>query len=108
MTDPGNDLLFSVASIGELAIKQGMRKPDFVADTAALREALLANGFQEIQVKGEHALAVRDMPLIHRDPLDRILIAQATVEQVTLVTSDRMVARYPGPIRHFRAPSGLD
>jgi PIN domain nuclease of toxin-antitoxin system len=56
-------------------------------------------GFEELAVLGEHAEAVSGLPSIHKDPFDRILIAQAKVEGITLLTSDRVVAQYPGPIR---------
>ena len=97
--DPNNELLFSSASVWEVAIKQGRRQKDFDVDARLLRRNLLTNGYDELSVSGDHAVAVADLPLLHGDPFDRLLIAQCTVEGITLLTSDRMVARYPGPIQ---------
>jgi PIN domain nuclease of toxin-antitoxin system len=93
--------IFSAASIWEVAIKRGLGRPDFTADPAVLRRALLDNGYQELAVTSAHAAAVLGLPPIHKDPFDRILVAQATLEGITLATSDAMVARYPGPIRRL-------
>jgi PIN domain nuclease of toxin-antitoxin system len=57
------------------------------------------NGFEELPIAAPHVVALEALPLIHKDPFDRILIAQAIVEGVTLLTVDQMVARYPEPIR---------
>ena len=96
--DPDNELLFSSASLWEIAIKQSQRRKDFDVDLRLLRRNLLANRYDELPVSGEHAVAVADLPLLHKDPFDRLLIAQSTVERITLLTSDRVVASYPGPI----------
>jgi PIN domain nuclease of toxin-antitoxin system len=98
--DPDNDLLFSAASLWEVAIKQSRRQKDFDVDARQLRRNLLASGYDELTVTGDHAVAVADLPMLHKDPFDRLLIAQCTVEGITLLTADRTVARYPGPIRH--------
>lgn len=97
--DPGNTLYFSAASVWEIAIKRGLGRMDFDADPRLLRRGLLDNGYQELRVEGTHALALDQLPPIHKDPFDRILIAQSLVEGFTLVTSDEVVSRYPGPIR---------
>jgi len=68
-------------------------------DAAELREGLLAAGYQEIAVTGEHAAAVARLPPLHKDPFDRLLIAQATLEGATLLTSDAEMARYGEPVR---------
>ncbi len=94
-----NELIFSAASLWEIAIKQALEKGDFEVDARVLRRSLLDNGYSELPVSGDHAVAVRSLPLIHKDPFDRILVAQATVEGITLLTADPIVARYPGPIR---------
>jgi PIN domain nuclease of toxin-antitoxin system len=94
-----NDLFFSAASVWELAIKQGSKKYDVNVDAALLRRGLLDNGYAELPVSSEHAVAIRTLPHLHKDPFDRILVAQATVEGITLLTADPIVARYPGPIR---------
>lgn len=94
-----NDLLFSVASLREIAIKVALGRPDFSIDPRLLRRALLDNGHTELAITGEHAMALIDLPPIHNDPFDRLLVAQATVEGILLVTADADVGRYPGPIR---------
>ena len=99
LADLANKPLFSAASIWEVAIKRSRIGSSFSVDPRRLRLALLANGYLELPITSEHAITVQDLPPIHKDPFDRILIAQATVEGITLLTSDRQVAKYPGPIR---------
>lgn len=99
MADPENELLFSVASLWEIVIKRGLKRPDFQVDARLLRRGLLDNGYQELPILSEHAAAVDSLPPIHKDPFDRLLIAQATVEGVTLLTDDTTVAQYPGPVQ---------
>jgi PIN domain nuclease of toxin-antitoxin system len=94
-----NELIFSAASLWEIAIRQALEKDDFEVDARVLRRSLLDNGYGELPVNGDHAVAIRALPLIHKDPFDRILIALATVEGITLLTADPIVARYPGPIK---------
>jgi PIN domain nuclease of toxin-antitoxin system len=65
-----------------------------------LRRGLLDNGYSELPVTGEHAVTLERLPPIHKDPIDRMLVAQAEYEGLTLVTNDRKVADYPGPIRN--------
>jgi PIN domain nuclease of toxin-antitoxin system len=97
--DEHNQLIFSAASVWEVAIKSALNKPGFQVDPAALRQGLLSNGYTELPITSAHAAAVRNLPAIHKDPFDRILIAQAIAERITLLTTDRKVAKYPGPIR---------
>jgi PIN domain nuclease of toxin-antitoxin system len=99
MEDPDNELLFSAASLWEVAIKRMLDRQDFRADARLLRRGLLDNGYVELPIMSEHAVAIDGLAPIHADPFDRILIAQATVEGITLVTTDQIVARYPGPVR---------
>ena len=94
-----NDLLFSAASIWEVAIKRGLGRSDFQADPRLLRRGLLDNGYNELPILSDHVVAVDSLPPIHKDPFDRLLVAQATVEGITLLTVDAMVAKYPGPVR---------
>ena len=96
---PDNDLWFSVASLWELVIKRGLGRKDFRVDPRLLRRGLLENGYSELPIASEHAIAVEALPMIHRDPFDRMLIAQAMHEGLTLLTSDRSVAQYRGSIR---------
>lgn len=97
--DPENELLFSAASLWEVAIKGGLGRRDFQADPRLLRRGLLDNGYGELPIAGAHVVEIVSLPPIHKDPFDRILVAQATVEGITLLTTDSLVAQYPGPIR---------
>lgn len=97
--DPDNELMFSAASLWEIAIKRGLGRVDFQVDARVLRRGLLDNGYCELPVTSEHAVAIDALPPIHKDPFDRILVAQALVEGITLVTGDDLVAQYAGPIR---------
>ena len=95
---PGNTLWFSAASLWEVAIKRALDRPDFRTEAAALRAGLLANGYRELAIDGRHVLAAAALPPVHRDPFDRILIAQARVEGLGLVTADRRLAEYGEPV----------
>ncbi len=97
--DTANALIFSAASIWEVAIKTAQGRPDFRLDPHVLRRALLDNGYTHLPVTADHGAAVADLPAIHKDPFDRILVAQARVEGFTLLTADKNIARYPGPVR---------
>ena len=99
ISDQSNELFFSAASLWEVAIKSGMGRNDFKVDARLLRRGLLDNGYSELPIGSEHAVAIDSLPPIHKDPFDRILIAQATVEGITLLTADSLVSQYPGPIR---------
>jgi PIN domain nuclease of toxin-antitoxin system len=94
-----NELLFSAASLWEVAIKRGLGREDFKVDARLLRRGLLDNGYSELPIISDHVVATESLPLIHKDPFDRILVAQATVEGVTLLTIDSVLSQYPGPIR---------
>jgi PIN domain nuclease of toxin-antitoxin system len=99
ISDPGNDLFFSAASIWEVAIKSGLGRPEFHLDAAVFRRELLESDYEELAITGAHAAAVSSLPEIHKDPFDRVLIAQAVFEGVTLLTADQAILAYPGPIR---------
>jgi PIN domain nuclease of toxin-antitoxin system len=99
MANPKNELLFSVASIWEIAIKRGLNNPSFQVDARMLRRGLIDNGYRELPILSEHVVAIDALSPIHKDPFDRLLIAQATVEGITLLTNDATVAKYRGPVR---------
>ncbi|MFT4258340.1 type II toxin-antitoxin system VapC family toxin [Microbacterium sp.] len=99
LSDAENDLLFSAASIWEVAIKSALGRGDFDADPHVLRRELRENGYIELPVDGAHAAAVTGLPPIHGDPFDRMLVAQARVEGITLLTADEKVAEYGPPVR---------
>jgi PIN domain nuclease of toxin-antitoxin system len=96
---PENELFFSSASLWEVVIKRGLGRDDFKVDPRLLRRGLLDNGYSELPIGSEHVVAIDNLPAVHKDPFDRILVAQAQVEGITLLTADPTVARYPGPIR---------
>lgn len=97
--NPANELLFSAASLWEVVIKSSLGRDDFKVDARVLRRGLLDNGYSELPVVSDHVVAIDSLPAIHKDPFDRVLVAQATVEGITLLTTDFLVAKYPGPIR---------
>jgi len=92
LEDPLNELLFSAVSLWEIAIKQGLDRSDFQVDARVLRRGLLDNGYLELPINSAHAVSIASMPSRHKDPFDRIIVAQATVEGITLLTTDAMVA----------------
>lgn len=94
-----NELMFSAASVWEIAIKHGLGRQDFQLDPRVLRRSLLDNNYNELLISSDHAVAVDGLPALHTDPFDRLLIAQALVEGITLLTSDPLVAQYAGPVR---------
>jgi len=94
-----NELFFSAASLWEISIKIGLGRDDFIVDARVLRRALIDNGYQELSITGLHSVSVKDLPVIHKDPFDRILLSQAMVEGFTLLTSDKTIAQYSGPIK---------
>ena len=99
LEDSAVAVTFSAASIWEVAIKNGLGRADFSVDPRVLRRGLLEHGYVELPVTGAHAAAVDLLPDIHRDPFDRLLIAQAHAEGLTLLTADSVIGRYPGPIQ---------
>ena len=99
MSDPGNEPIFSAASIWEIGIKFALGRDDFRLDPRTLRRDLIDNGYTELPVTSVHGLAVLGLPRLHRDPFDRILIAQSIVEGIVLLTADPVIARYQGLVR---------
>lgn len=99
MNDTDNELLFSAASLWEITIKNSLGRTDFRVEPRLLRRGLLDNGYIELPTTSQHAVSVDGLPDLHRDPFDRLLIAQALTEGITLVTGDATVGKYPGPIR---------
>ncbi|MBW8743934.1 MAG: type II toxin-antitoxin system VapC family toxin [Sphingomonas sp.] len=99
IADPQNKLWFSPASIWEIAIKSSLGKADFAVEAGLFRRELLDSGYEELPITSAHAAGVATLPDIHRDPFDRMLIAQAIAEGVVLLTTDRVILQYPGPIQ---------
>lgn len=96
--DPANTLHFSAISIWEIGIKRKLDRPDFQFDPNRFRDLLRLAHYVEIDFTSAHGLAVLDLPLLHRDPFDRALIAQAACEGLTLLSSDRHITQYRGPV----------
>ncbi len=99
MSEGHNILYFSVLSIWEIAIKAALKKPDFDVDAIIVRNQLLNSGWHEIPFIGSHAVAIRNLPHTHGDPFDRGLVAQAIVENMTLLTGDKILADYGAMVR---------
>ena len=94
LTTSGNVLFFSAASIWEIVIKRGLGREDFKVDPHRLRKMLIVHGYTELPVTAEHALSVEALPLLHKDPFDRLLLAQARTEGMLLLTVDAAVIQY--------------
>jgi PIN domain nuclease of toxin-antitoxin system len=99
LNDPANELCFSAASLWEMTIKVSLGRKDFRVEPRVLRRGLLDNGCTELPITSQHAVGVDGLPDLQRDPFNRLLLAQALSEGITLVTADALLARYPGPIR---------
>ena len=99
LLDSANHLVFSSASLWEISIKNGLDRADFRVDPRRLWRMLLVSGYRELPVTSEHTVAVNELPSLHKDPFDRILIAQARVEGLTLLTMDKAVAKYGDGVR---------
>lgn len=98
LADASNKVLFSAVSIWEVSIKRSLGRPDFGFTPDDVIGAALAAQFTELPVTARHAARVLDLPPLHADPFDRLLVAQALCEPARLVTADRAVAAYPALI----------
>jgi PIN domain nuclease of toxin-antitoxin system len=99
--DPGNKVWFSAASIWEIAIKKALGRVRFTRDPSAVLEVALKTGFSELPVRSDAAILVASLPMHHKDPFDRLLVAQAIFEPVNLITADRLLTRYSELVRAF-------
>lgn len=97
--DHENEVFYSAASVWEISIKAGLRRSDFRIDVEQFHAALPQVGFSELAVRAAHAVAVSRLPALHRDPFDRMLVAQALLEPLVLVTNDELLVKYPAPVR---------
>jgi PIN domain nuclease of toxin-antitoxin system len=95
ISDPKNELYFSAASLWEIVIKRARPRSGIRINPATLRHRLLKNGYTELAITGSHALAIAELPAIHKDPFDRALAAQSLVEDMLLLTADDMLLQYP-------------
>ncbi len=98
LTDPDSTAVFSAVSVWEVAIKHGLNKPDFTVEPDIFLQSLRETGFEELPVFPDHTLWVSDLPKVHKDPFDRLLIAQAIAEDLVFVTADKVFAQYPGNV----------
>ena len=96
--DESNTLLFSSASIWEVVIKRALNRPDFSADPRLLLDGLLENGYEQLFITARHALLLDTLPMIHKDPFDRILLAQSIDEGIPLLTFDGLLTKYPAHV----------
>ena len=99
LVDRRHVIWFSVVSIWELAIKASLSREDFQVNPPALRLGLLEQGFLELPIQVSHVLAVQQLPWVHRDPFDRLLVAQAAQERLSLITTDRTLLGYGDGVR---------
>ena len=99
LEDPANEVFFSAASLWEIVIKTALRKPDFKVDVTLLRPALTQMGFAELPVSGAHAERLASLPRIHKDPFDRMLVAQSLAEPLVLLTNDGVLADYGDAVK---------
>lgn len=99
VNDESIDSIFSAVSLWEVTIKSSLGRPDFAVDGRVLRRGLLESGFPELAIESRHVLAVADLPDIHRDPFDRLLIAQARMEGLILLSVDEQLAGYGATVR---------
>lgn len=101
IADTENELYFSPASLWEVTIKNALNRPDFQIDARVLRRQLLDNDYLELAITGIHTTAIGDLPNLHKDPFDRLLLSQAKTEGITLLTADTILAGYPVPTLHI-------
>ncbi len=99
LDDSGNELSFSAVSLWEITIKNSLGREDFRVEPRLLRRGLLDNGYVELPVTSQHAASIDTLPPLHKDPFDRLLLSQALTEGITLLTTDSILAQYPGPVR---------
>jgi PIN domain nuclease of toxin-antitoxin system len=102
LEDPENTLFFSAVSIWELTVKHAIDKDGIPMHPSVLYRSLIDNGITEVPITSLHGLAVGALPMIHKDPFDRLLLAQCRQEGMTLLTADRVLASYDAPIRLVR------
>lgn len=99
LEDPANEVYFSAASLWEIAIKTALRKSGFGVDISVLRPALDEMGFVELPIGGAHVERLVGLPPLHRDPFDRMLVAQSLAEPLILLTNDRILQGYGAVVK---------
>lgn len=101
LTEPANAVYFSAASIWEIAIKRSLNRADFDFSPEDIHRLALETGFTELPVKGEDCYSIASLPWHHRDPFDRLLVAQAQSLPAYLLTTDGMLSRYSELVVHL-------
>ncbi|MHB8347968.1 MAG: type II toxin-antitoxin system VapC family toxin [Acidiferrobacterales bacterium] len=99
LLDPANEIYYRAASLWEIAIKSSLRRKDFRIDLDALMKALHDSGFLDLPITALHAAGIVRLPTIHKDPFDRLLIAQSMAEPMVLLTNDAVLADYWDGVR---------
>ena len=99
ITDPANVVFYSAASVWEIALKSSSRREDFKVNMASLLRGFATAGFTELPVTAAHAARLLSLPDLHRDPIDRLLVAQALTEPAILLTNDGQLAQYGDQVR---------
>ncbi len=94
IADPANEVYVSAVAVWEISIKRKLGRLDFKGDVPAAIEQMQ---FREVAITGRHAEAAGNLPLLHRDPFDRLVVAQAVLEQLTLLTVDEQILAYHPP-----------
>lgn len=98
IADPANTVVVSAASIWEIAIKRALARGDMPVSASEAVEWFASSGYSLLDISPQHAAGVETLPAIHNDPFDRLLVAQALVEPLRLLTRDRLVAEYSDTI----------
>ncbi|WP_287407995.1 type II toxin-antitoxin system VapC family toxin [Oceanithermus sp.] len=99
IADGASEVFLSAVSVWEMVIKMGLGRLELPEDLESfLARQLQVNGFRPLAMTLPHALAVRHLPDVHKDPFDRLLVAQAQHEELVLVSRDAVVRRYPVPV----------
>jgi PIN domain nuclease of toxin-antitoxin system len=101
LEDGANQVYFSLVSVWETSIKFSLGRSEFTMPPKVLRDSLLRFGFLELPIASEHVIAVSQLPNVHRDPFDRLLVAQAKVEGLVLMTTDKKMAQYGPHVKRF-------
>jgi len=96
--DESNELYYSSANIWEIAIKRGLNRPDFNIDPHPLYISLQKSDYRQLPITAEHTLLTSTLPMIHKDPFDRILLSQSISEDISLLTTDKILTKYPASV----------
>lgn len=92
--DFNHELYFSSVSVWEVVIKSSLNKPNFNIDAKQLTHGLLQDGFKQLKIENHHLYEIKNLPNIHKDPFDRLLLAQAKTEHMRFLTADQLILKY--------------